>query len=193
MLSEYRLSLPPQTLDTTDPDVKTVLKRALDLTGFIPNMYARMANFPGLLDSYLSAQAAFRGDAAFTPAEQEVVFLTISRENGCEYCVSAHSFIADKKSGLAAQVTDAIRAKQPVPDDKLAALSGFTENMVRTRGLPSHAAVQAFLAAGYGERHILGVILAIAGKTISNYANHIFHTPLDTAFEGHRWNDAAAD
>ncbi len=190
MLSEYRLSLPPQTLDTADPAIKTVLKRALDMTGFIPNMYARMANLPGLLDSYLSAQAAFRSDAAFTPAEQEVVFLTISRENGCEYCVSAHSFLADKKSGLAVQVTDAIRARRPIPDDKLAALSDFTENMVRTRGLPSRPTVEAFLAAGYGERHILGVILAIAGKTISNYTNHVFHTPLDTPFEGRRWSDS---
>jgi AhpD family alkylhydroperoxidase len=191
MLSEYRLSLLPLTLETAQPAGKAALERALALTGFIPNMYARMANFPGLLDTYLSGQAAFRADPAFTPPEQEAILLTISRENGCEYCVSAHSFLADKKSGLAPAVTEAIRAGLPIPDAKLAALSAFTLDMVRSRGLPSCAGVEAFLAAGYSERHILGVVLAIAVKTLSNYVNHLFDTPLDAVFEGRRWSDAA--
>ena len=51
--------------------------------------------------------------------------------------------------------------------------------MVATRGLPTRRDVDSFLSAGYSERLILEVVLAIAVKTLSNYSNHLFHTPVD--------------
>lgn len=192
MLSDYKLTLPAQTMETADPAARKVLDKALAQVGFIPNMYAVMVNSPGLLNTYLDGYAAFRNDSGFTPPEQETVLLTISRENGCEYCVSAHSMIAEKMSGVAPEVLAAIRAGATIPDAKLAALADFTQIMVVNRGLPSRTQVAEFLDAGFEERHILEIVLAIAVKTLSNYANHLFHTPLDEAFEGHRWEDPRA-
>lgn len=189
MLSEYPLTLVPQTLDNADPDARAVLEKAKAQTGFIPNMYARMANSPGLLATYLDGYARFRQQSGFTPVEQEVVFLTISRENGCEYCVGAHSVLADNLSKVPTAVTDAIRDGAPIPDAQLAALSQFARVMVAKRGLPSRAEVDGFLSAGYTERQILEVVLAIAVKTLSNYANHLFHTPLDEVFAVRAWKD----
>lgn len=187
MLAEYQITLPPQTLDNATPAAKPVLEKALAQVGFIPNMYARMVHSPGLLDTYLHGYAAFRSQSGFTAAEQEVIFLVISRENGCEYCVGAHSFLADMKSGVPIEITNAIRDGRPIPDAKLAALAAYTRTLVASRGLPSRAATDAFLSAGYEERHILEIVLAISVKTLSNYANHLFHTPLDAMFEGRRW------
>jgi uncharacterized peroxidase-related enzyme len=189
MLAEYQITLPAQTVDSAEPKGKALLESAKAKLGFVPNMYANMVNSPGLLEAYLTGYASFRADSGLTPPEQEVVFLTISRENGCEYCVSAHSFLADKMSGLAPEVTDAIRNGTPIRDAKLAALAEFTKVVSSTRGLPSKAATQAFLAAGYSERHILEIVLALAVKTISNYSNHLFHTPLDPVFADRRWSD----
>ena len=45
------------------------------------------------------------------------------------------------------------------------------------------AEISAFMAAGYTMEQVLEVILAVAHKTISNYANPIADTPLDDAFE----------
>lgn len=191
MLAEYQITLPPQTLDNAGADAKPILEKALAQVGFIPNMYARMVHSPALLDTYLHGYAAFRGESGFSTLEQEVLFLVISRENGCEYCVAAHSFIADKKSGVPAEVTDAIRDGRPIRDPKLQALARFARIMVAARGLPSRADAEAFLAAGYEDRHMLGVVLAISVKTISNYANHLFHTPLDAMFEARRWAQPA--
>ena len=189
MLSEYQLMLAPQTLDNTDPDARSVLEKAKVQVGFIPNMYARMVNSPGLLTTYLDGYALFRQRSGFTPVEQEVVFLTISRENGCEYCVGAHSVLADNLSKVPTAVTDAIREGAPIPDARLAALSRFARAMVVERGLPSRAEVDGFLSAGYSERQILEIVLAIAVKTLSNYANHLFHTPLDEVFAARAWKD----
>jgi len=187
MQAEYQLPLPSLApVDAASP-ARERLDEARMKLGFIPNMYGVMANSPGLLDTYVRGYDLFRASSAFTPAEQEVVFLAISRENGCTYCVAAHSFIADKMSGVPAAVTDAIRAGTPIPDAKLAALHDFARLMVRQRGLPTRADASAFLATGYAEKQILEIVLAIAVKTLSNYANHLFHTPVDAMFASRVW------
>jgi uncharacterized peroxidase-related enzyme len=191
MTSEYRLNLPPKTLENADPKAKAVLEKAKAQTGFIPNMYAFMANSPGLLETYLDGYARFRSASKLSPAEQEVVFLTISRTNGCEYCVAAHSMLADQMSKVPPAVTQAIRERRGIPDPKLAALSRFTDTMLSTRGQPSTNDIQQFLRAGYDERHVLEIILAISVKTLSNYANHLFQTPLDEMFASREWKRAA--
>jgi uncharacterized peroxidase-related enzyme len=188
MAAEYRMTLAPQSLESAAPDAGAVLEKAKAQVGFIPNMYANMVNSPGVLDTYLHGYKAFREASGFTPAEQELVFLTISRINGCAYCMGAHSMLGEKKSGLADAVIAAIREDRPIPEPKLAALSTFTRRMVEKRGLISRADAEAFLGAGYTERHMLEVVLAIAVKTLSNYSNHLFHTQLDDMFAGHAWN-----
>jgi AhpD family alkylhydroperoxidase len=119
------------------------------------------------------------------------VFLAISYENGCGYCMGAHSFIADKMSKVPTPVTDAIRTGARVPEARLAALAEFTRVMVAKRGLPSKADVAAFLKAGFTERQILYIVLAIAVKTLSNYSNHLFHTQLDERFASRAWTAPA--
>jgi alkylhydroperoxidase family enzyme len=94
-------------------------------------------------------------------------------------------------SKVAPAVTEAIRDGRAIPDPKLAALSAFTDVLLTKRGLPSKAEVAAFLAAGYSERQILELILAISVKTLSNYSNHLFHTALDPAFTGREWKKSA--
>jgi hypothetical protein len=139
MLSEFKLSLQPVTTTTADASVISVLEQAQAAMGFLPNMYANMANAPSLLKSYLQVYDLFRKGSAFSPIEQKVIFLTISR------------------------------------------------TVLLTHGLPSQEEGEAFIRAGYTERHVMEIILAIALKTMSNYSNHLFHTPVDGAFAGRIW------
>lgn len=161
---------------------KDVLDTALAQVGFIPNMYANMVNQPAVLDTYLHGYALFREESGFTPPEQEVVFLTISHENGCEYCVAAHSMLAVMKSGVAKDVVASVCTGEPVADARLSTLETFTRAMVKTRGNPTRADVEAFLAAGYTEQQVLSIVLAISVKVLSNYSNHLFNTDIDGMF-----------
>jgi hypothetical protein len=43
---------------------------------------------------------------------------------------------------------------------------------------------------GYSEAYILSIILALAVKTISHYSNHVFDTPVNSAFTGRVWAGA---
>ncbi|RME35680.1 MAG: carboxymuconolactone decarboxylase family protein [Gammaproteobacteria bacterium] len=170
---------------------RELLEQARERLGFVPNMYALMAHCPPLLEEYLEGYARFREQSGFSPEEQEVAFLSISVENRCHYCVAAHSTLADSIPGLPAAVIDAIREGRPVPDQRLGALSEFGRELVRSRGAPSPEALQRFLAAGYGQEQVLALLLAVGVKTLSNYANHLFGTPLDAIFEQRAWRKDA--
>jgi uncharacterized peroxidase-related enzyme len=187
MSEQYTLKLEPKTPETADPQAKPLLEGAQKKMGMIPNMYSGMANSPGLLSTYLHGYALFREQSGFSPAEQEVVLLTVSRENECHYCMAAHSTLADNMSKVPPEVTDAIREGREVPDGKLSAVHAFTRAMVRSRGFPHSGDVEAFLSAGYSEKQILEIVLAIAVKTISNYSNHLFDTQVDKPFAGRVW------
>jgi len=192
MKPEYQLSFTPKTSETAAPLARQVLEAAKAEMGFIPNFYALIANAPTLLASYQQSYASFREGSHFTPPEQEVIFLTISRENTCHYCVAAHSCVADSASKVPVDITDAIRNEKQIPDTRLKALSDFVRSMVETRGRPARRDVAAFLQASYTEENILEVILAIAIKTMSNYANHLLDTPLDEVFQARAWEHEEA-
>lgn len=188
MLSEYKSNLSLKSINDAEQEAKTLLESTQKKLGFIPNMYFAMANSPGLLNTYMQGYSAFREKSGFSPIEQEVVFLAISQANGCEYCMAAHSFLAEAASGVPSDVTAAIRDGRQVPEMHLNALSVFARLMVITRGLPSQTEVDAFISAGYSDEHILEIIHAVAIKTISNYTNHIFHTEVDNIFSPHEWS-----
>jgi len=164
-----------------------MLETAKAQMGFVPNMYANMVNSPGLLETYLLGYKRFRADSGFTPVEQEVVLLTISRFNACTYCMAAHSMIADKMSKVPADVLEALRTGGQIPDAKLAALSSFTHTLLEQRGNPTSEQLNDFKVAGYSDRQVLEIVLAIAVKTLSNYSNHLSHTEVDVPFQKYVW------
>ncbi|SDZ56604.1 uncharacterized peroxidase-related enzyme [Jannaschia faecimaris] len=180
------ISIEPETIESAAPRASELLQATQKNFGFVPNMYGYMAKLPGVLAGYMSTYKDFRSESGFTPPEQEVVFLTISRVNGCTYCTAAHSMVADKSSGVPADVLKALRDGETLPDEKLQALSSFAEEMVLSRGNPGQDAVDAFLAAGYTEQNVLGVVLGIACKTFSNYVNGLAGTPVDDAFAAYK-------
>lgn len=191
MSAPYRLkNLPFLSIDTTDGKGKDLLQDAERRLGFLPNGYGGMVNVPALFESYVTTYKLMRSECGFTSVEQEVVFLAISHENDCDYCMAAHSFIADEMSDVPSEVTDAMRENRQIPDPKLDVLANFSRTMMRSRGRPSEAEAEAFLAAGFEEKHMLGIILAIGCKAFSNYTNRLFDTPLDKRFGPRKWSRA---
>jgi alkylhydroperoxidase family enzyme len=83
-MNTYQMKLGVHSLESAPAEAKPLLQAAQKQYGMIPNMYARMAHLPGVLSTYLHGYEAYRKQSGFTPSEQEVVLLTISRENSCE-------------------------------------------------------------------------------------------------------------
>ena len=187
-MTAYRIPLEPRTTDDAEPDADGRLAATEKAMGVVPNMYARMANSPGLLATYLDGYDRFRKESGFAPAEQEVVFLTISRHFECEYCMAAHGTIADTRSKVPTEVTDALRDDRPIEDPRLAAVAAMTRSLLETRGRPSEDDVERFRAAGFTDRQVLELVLAISVKILSNWSNHLFDTPVDDMFAGRTWS-----
>lgn len=168
---------------------REILNGAKKGFGFVPNLLGVMAEAPTLVKAYTTLSRIFE-ETSFSAAERQVVLLAVSYENGCEYCVAAHSVIAGMQK-VPGDVVGAIRDGKPIADAKLEALRRFTAAVTRTRGWPSKDDARAFMSAGYAQAQVLEVILGVGIKTLSNYANHVAETPLDEAFAKATWSKVA--
>jgi len=183
------MSYTVHTIDTAKEAAKETLSGVQKSFGFIPNMLAIMAGAPPVLKAYLTAGALF-DETSFSATERQVVMLTTSYENDCEYCVGAHTAISGMQK-VPGEIVQAIRAGTPIADRKLEALRRFTSAVVTSRGKPPHNEVTEFHQAGYSQDQALEVAFGVGFKTIANYANKIAATPLDGGFAKVAWTKAA--
>lgn len=145
--------------------------------GFIPKLHAILAESPAALKGY-DALWALVTQTSFTPAEQQVVYQAVNVFHGCEYCTAGHTFLS-RNAGVPEDAIQALRNQTVITDARLQALRSFTELVTETRGFAGDDAVDAFIAAGFTRAQVLEVVTIIATKVISNYTNHLTHTPLE--------------
>lgn len=158
--------------------------------GFVPNLIRELAAAPAAVKAYVTLSGLF-DETSLTPVERQIVLATASAENGCAYCVAAHT-AGLKMAGLADDQIEAIREQRRLADRKLEALRTLTTAVVDTRGWIDDADLDAFLQAGYTREQVLEVLVGVAMKTLSNYANHIAQTPLDKQLEAFAWEPSHA-
>lgn len=173
------------TLETAPEDSKEILEGALKQNGFIPNLYAVMAESPEVLKAYTQMNQLFT-ETSFSQVEKNIVWLTISYNNSCHYCMAIHSMAA-KMFKVPDDIIESLRTNKVLNDSKLEALRKFTNTLVEKRGWAEDKDVNDFLSAGYSKKNVLELIVGVGQKTISNYVNHLAHTPLDKQIEGFKW------
>lgn len=174
------------TVHTAPEASRLILSEVEKKYGFIPNLFGVFAESPLAASAYLQLSGLIQNQSSLSPQEQQVVMLAVSFENGCDYCMAAHSVVA-AKAQVPPDVIQALRDGKLPASAKLGALITFSRAVVQRRGWVKDPDVEAFLAAGYTRTQVLDVIVITALKTISNYTNHVAHTPLDTAFAGRKW------
>ena len=161
---------------------QTLLEQAHRYFGFVPNLLATLAHSPSALRVYLNADLGFQ-HGTLTPAEQQIVLLTASKENDCRYCTSSHSALARFFASVPGEVIIAIECGQPVADAKLNALVELTRQLVAARGHAPRPTIDRFIAAGYSKDQLLEVLIGVGLKTISNYFDHVSPVEVDDQFQ----------
>lgn len=179
-------AFPFHTLASAPAESQSILAQAERNLGFVPSLYAGLAESPAALKAYLQLSQIMNG-SSLDPVEQQIIALTASAENDCTFCMAAHSTIARTMMKIDNAIVDALREQRPLPNPHQEALRRFVQAVVRERGVVRGPVLDAFLAAGYNQRQALDVVLGVAWKTLSNYANHLLDTPTDPAFEAERW------
>ena len=152
-MNQYPFHSPESAPEAAAP----ILEKAKASLGFVPNLYAGLANAPAALEAYI-ALSGFFDKSSLSAIERQVVLLATSVDNGCEFCVAAHSMIAKKMVGVPESVVAAVREGREPEDTKLAALIALTRAIVQERGwVTEHPALQRFLAAGFSKEQALEV------------------------------------
>lgn len=154
---------------------------------FVPTLQATLAESPVSLEGY-SKLFELVGQSSLSPVEQQIAFLSASVFHQCEYCTMGHTYLARSMKAPEQAIT-AVRESLPIDDPKLEALRQFTQAVIRERGFVGDAATARFMRAGFTQAQVLEVVLVIATKTISNYVNHIAHTPKESFMDdpGLKW------
>ena len=174
------------TIESAPAESKPLLEKAVKGFGMIPGLHGVLANAPKTYEAYQKLHELFQG-SSFNNEELTVVWQTINVEHECHYCVPAHTGIAHMMK-VDASITEALRNRQTLADEKLQTLHETTLSIVRNRGRISDAELEKFYSAGYGEQQVLEILLGLAQKTISNYTNHIANTPVDEPFKKFEWS-----
>ncbi|MEL7481185.1 MAG: carboxymuconolactone decarboxylase family protein [Pseudomonadota bacterium] len=173
------------TVESAPEAAKPLLEGAQKSVGFIPNLYATMAEAPTLLETYLTV-GKILSKTSLNETERQIVMMTNNRINGCEYCMAAHTTLS-QGSGVPADVIEALRKGTAIADPKLEALRAFAATVNESRGWPKETDLQALFDAGYTKQTVLEVVLLTGFKVLSNYTNHVAETPVDAPFAANAW------
>jgi uncharacterized peroxidase-related enzyme len=184
-MSTQSALFPTFNLESAPEAARPMLQKVRQAFHFIPNLYGTFANSPALLEGYMALDAAFE-KTGLTPTERQVVLLAASVENACPYCTAAHSTVLKHFLKSPAELVAAIRSNSPIADPKLNVLANLTKDIVRSRGQVRPETIDNFLSAGYRKEQLLEVLIGVALKTLSNYADHLSPNDLDQAFASER-------
>ena len=179
------IQFPLYTPDTAPAGSQALLNAAQTKMRFVPHLLAKLAEAPAALEAYMTLSGIF-DKTSFAPGERQLILLATAVENACEFCVAAHSAGA-KRAKVDPPVVAAVREGKRVPDDRLRGLVDFTQRVVQERGWVGEEGVASFIEAGFTPQNVLEVIVGVSLKTLSNYANHIVATPLNTELAGEQW------
>jgi AhpD family alkylhydroperoxidase len=173
----------PLTLPTADAipaDSKPLLEAVQKKFGFVPNLITALSTSPPVLEAYLTL-AELVSKTSFTPEEQQAGALIVSQKNSCSYCLAAHGTIG-KSAGLDAATIVALQTGAYLKNPRLTALRTLLLSILETKGFPEPAAIEVFKSAGYTDTQLGEAVLIVTWKTLSNYTNHLYNTPIDAQF-----------
>jgi uncharacterized peroxidase-related enzyme len=137
--------------------------------GITPNMTKVMANSPALLKGYLALSGALAGGVLPAGVREQLAIAT-AEYNGCEYCLSAHTFIGANIAKVDAEELDKARHAE-ASDPHTAALLALSDAIARGRGAVGDDTLQAARDAGVTGAEIGEVVGHLALNVMTNYFN----------------------
>lgn len=165
--------LPEDQASVETQELYGMLKKQM---GKVPNVYQVYGHSPAALKANLQLDDTL-SKGILTGKEIEIIALTVSEYNACEYCIAAHTVVGKMQGMSEEQTIDARKGKYA--SEKEQHLIDFTKAILEKHGKISNEDLQTFLNAGYGNAAVVEVIGQIAKNFFNNYTNHIAETPVD--------------
>ncbi|MGI4878785.1 MAG: carboxymuconolactone decarboxylase family protein [Janthinobacterium lividum] len=144
--------------------------------GVVPNMFRLIATSPAALEGYLGLNSAL--GHALDAKTRERIALAIAQANGCNYCLSAHTYLGLNLAKID-EVEIALNRAGHSGDAKADAAVVFAGKVLEARGRVSDADIAAVRLAGFSEAQVIEIVASVAVNVLTNYVNNVARTDID--------------
>lgn len=155
---------------------KTLLDGVATKLGGVPNIIKTFAQSPTVLEGYLGFSGAL-AKGKLDGKLREQIALTVAGSNRCDYCASAHSYLA-KAAGVDGEEVVKNLAGE-ANDARTNTALRFAKALVVKRGLVTDEELAVVKSAGFGDEEIVEIIGNVALNLFTNYFNHVAGTEID--------------
>jgi uncharacterized peroxidase-related enzyme len=171
-----RISIPATIADA--PQAAQPLLQAVEKQlGSVPNLFRLVSTSPQALEGYLGLSGAL-GKGVLPAATRERIALAVAEVNGCDYCLSAHSYLGKNLARLD-DAEIAANRRGGSNDAKADAAVRFAAKVATARGHIADTDLAAVKSAGYSDAQIIEIVQHVALNSWTNYVNNVFETEID--------------
>jgi len=156
---------------------QSILEQVQKKMGKVPNLYATIGYSAQTLKGMLDFEATLAHDSSYSAKEKEAINLIVSQVNHCNYCLAAHTMLAQLR-GFSKEETIEIR-KGKTAEAKLQAVILLAQSIASNKGNADASTLENFFAAGYNESALIELIGLIAVRTLTNYVYAATQIPVD--------------
>ena len=157
-------------------DSKPTLDAFTRTIGFTPNMMATFAHSPIAFNAWATLLGSL--SKTLDVKTRDSIGLSVSEVNGCNYCLTVHSFTAEHMAKLSADEIILAR-KGHATDPKRDAAVQFARKVIETRGQVDDADVKAVREAGFTEANVMEIVALVAMYSLTNFINNVFDPEKD--------------
>lgn len=144
--------------------------------GSVPNLFRLLAQSPAALEGFLGLNGAL--GRTLNGRLRESVALAVAQSNGCDYCLSAHSYLGANLAKL--DVAEIARNRAGASSDPRSdAALRFALRIVETRGRVSDAELAEIRKAGFSEAQLVEIVGLVAVNVFTNYLNNLAEADID--------------
>lgn len=167
----------PVSIETAPAASRPALEAVKKQLGLVPNLFRVVANSPAALQGYLGLNGAL-AKGALDAKTRERIALAVAEINGCNYCLSAHTYLGKNIAKLD-EIEIAANRDGRSQDAKADAAVRFATKIVRSRGHVGDADLRAVKLAGFDDAQVIEIVLHVALNTLTNYVNNVAGTEID--------------
>lgn len=167
----------PASIEAAPAKARPFLEAVGRQLGVVPNLFRLVATSPAALEGYLAMSSALAKGTLPAPTRERIA-LAVAEVNGCNYCLSAHTYLGKKLAKLD-DAEIAANRRGSSNDLKAAAAVRFAVKVAGARGHVGDADLQAVRTAGFDDAQIVEIVQHVALNTWTNYINEVGGTEID--------------
>jgi uncharacterized peroxidase-related enzyme len=144
--------------------------------GVVPNLFRLVGLSPAALEGFLGLSGAL-GRTLDLKTRNRIALAT-AQVNGCDYCLSAHSYLGAHLAKLD-EAEMAANRRGRSNDAKADAAVAFAAKVAERRGKVTDADIAAVKLAGYSDAQIVEIVANVALNVLTNLVNNVAETDID--------------